>query len=403
MVPQGHMIVVVAHQGTGLRFLKADLAGRPFASHLPAKLLSLQERGAVVIDIENPFPGQPNTVDAELVDSHDLLLVAADAWFSAAALEQLLSLIAMNRGMAKSICGEGKEIEDRDEQDALAVYLPARAAAILLDRHGLPVLGQGLANVSRGLDCNVIPGRALDPVRPPVRIKNLLDLAILERSILHERACAALLTGIRIRDPDRIEIRGELRCGSGVEIDVNVIIEGTVTLGEGVKIGANSILTNSTIGSNTRVHPFSIVEDAVIGSNTIIGPYGRVRPGSIIGDSAQIGNFVEIKNSEVGSGSRINHLAFIGDAKLERNVTIGAGSITCNHNGVGVSRTEIKAGAYVGSGCKLVAPLSIGENATIGAGSTITRDAPAGKLTLARSRQVTVENWTRVDNRSDDA
>jgi bifunctional UDP-N-acetylglucosamine pyrophosphorylase/glucosamine-1-phosphate N-acetyltransferase len=142
-----------------------------------------------------------------------------------------------------------------------------------------------------------------------------------------------------------------------------------------------------------------MIEDAVIGADTFVGPYGRVRPDSTIGDSVQIGNFVEIKNSDIGSGSRINHLSFIGDASLEKDVTIGAGSITCNHNGMEVSQIQIRAGAYIGSGSQLVAPLLIGENATIGAGSTITHDAPAEKLTLARSRQFTIENWVRPDKK----
>src|SRR3989338_3375165 len=182
-----------------------------------------------------------------------------------------------------------------------------------------------------------------------------------------------MLKGVYVHDVNNLYIRGDLQCGKGVEIDVNVIIEGNVKLGDGVKIGAHSILRNATIGDNTVVHPFSMVEDAMIGANTFVGPFGRVRPGSTIGDHVQIGNFVEIKNSDIGPRSRINHLAFLGDATLEENVTIGAGCITCNHNGSGAVNTQIKAGAYIGSGCLLVAPLSIGKDATIGAGSTITR------------------------------
>jgi bifunctional UDP-N-acetylglucosamine pyrophosphorylase/glucosamine-1-phosphate N-acetyltransferase len=182
-------------------------------------------------------------------------------------------------------------------------------------------------------------------------------------------------------------------CGSGVEIEPNVIFEGRVVLGNGVKIGAHCIIKESEIGTDTRIHPFSLIEHAVIGANGTIGPYGRIRPGSVIADAVQIGNYVEIKNSDIGSRSRINHHAFIGDATVAEDVTVGAGTITCNHDGVQINRTIIERGAYIGSGCNLVAPLRVGERATIGAGSTITEDVPAMKLTLARPRQMTIERW----------
>jgi bifunctional UDP-N-acetylglucosamine pyrophosphorylase/glucosamine-1-phosphate N-acetyltransferase len=160
-----------------------------------------------------------------------------------------------------------------------------------------------------------------------------------------------------------------------------------------VKIGAHSILRNCRIGDKTSINPFSLVEQSHVGSNSFVGPYGRIRPGSVVGDNVQIGNYVEIKNSRVGDGSRINHHTFIGDATLDQNVTIGAGTITCNHDGFGAQQTIIERGAYIGSGCNLVAPLHIGENAIVGAGSTIASDVPAAKLTLARPRQTTIEDW----------
>jgi bifunctional UDP-N-acetylglucosamine pyrophosphorylase/glucosamine-1-phosphate N-acetyltransferase len=178
-----------------------------------------------------------------------------------------------------------------------------------------------------------------------------------------------------------------------VEIDIGVIIQGTVVLGERVRIGAHSIVRDSQIGDDTCIHPFSIVEHSSIGKGGFVGPYGRIRPGSAIGDGVQIGNYVEIKTSRIGDGSRINHHSFIGDAVLADHVTIGAGTITCNHDGTGTNQTVIESGAYIGSGCHLVAPLRIGEHATIGAGSTITRDVPAATLTLARTPQTTIENW----------
>ena len=219
------------------------------------------------------------------------------------------------------------------------------------------------------------------------------EMAAAEQVLLFERAVAAMRQGVRIRDPRAVYIRGTLSSGADVEIDVNVILEGDVTLGVGVTVGAHSIVRDARIGDHTRIHPFSLVENATIGARGFVGPYGRIRPGSTLGDEVQIGNFVEIKNARIGSGCRINHHAFVGDARLGDRVTIGAGTITCNHDGTGVSETIIDEGAYVGSGCYLVAPLHIGEGATIGAGSTITRDVPARQLTLARTPQTTVADW----------
>jgi acetyltransferase-like isoleucine patch superfamily enzyme len=221
------------------------------------------------------------------------------------------------------------------------------------------------------------------------------DVARLEAALLQHRAAAAMSQGVWLRDPGSVHIRGSLVCGAHVTIDVGVIFEGDVILGDHVRVDAHCIVRGATIRDNTWVKPFSLVEEADIGSGCIIGPYARIRPESRIGDTCQIGNFVEIKSSIVGSGSRVNHHSFIGDAVLDDRVTIGAGTITCNHDGVKTNQTIIGREAYVGSGCKLVAPLRVGDAATIGAGSTITHDVPAGTLTLARSRQVTVPGWQR--------
>lgn len=225
-------------------------------------------------------------------------------------------------------------------------------------------------------------------------------LAADERRILYERAIEQLAKGVRIRDPARVDIRGELICGNDVEIDINVIIEGKVVLGDGVKIAANSIISNSIIGAGTRINPFSLVEEATIGEGSFVGPYGRIRPGTKLGDRVQVGNFVEIKNADIASGCRINHLSFVGDAELAVDVTIGAGTITCNHDGVGINKTIIEKSAFVGSGCNLIAPLTVGAHAFIGSGSTITESVPAEKLTLSRSKQVTIKSWKGPKGRS---
>jgi bifunctional UDP-N-acetylglucosamine pyrophosphorylase/glucosamine-1-phosphate N-acetyltransferase len=199
--------------------------------------------------------------------------------------------------------------------------------------------------------------------------------------------------GVKIFDSNRIDIRGNLKCGENVIIDINVIFEGEVVLGDGVKIGANCIINNSLIGNNSNIKPFSMIEDSIIGESTFVGPYGRIRPGTKIGNKSQIGNFVEIKNSNIGVGCQVNHLSFIGDADIEKEVIVGAGTITCNHNGVKINRIIIDQGAYIGSGTNLIAPVKINANSTIGAGSTITDEVPKDALTIARSRQVTIGDW----------
>ena len=216
-----------------------------------------------------------------------------------------------------------------------------------------------------------------------------------EREVLAEKVYELIASGVVVRDPERLEIRGTLTCGKNVEIDINVVFEGNVILGDGVFIGANCILKNCEIGNGTHINPFSFIEDSIVGKESFVGPYGRIRPGTLIADNVQIGNFVEVKNSKIDSKCRINHLSFIGDADVKDEVTIGAGTITCNHNGVDINRTIIGKGAYIGSGCNLVAPLIINHESTIGAGSTITQDTPSNLLTLARSKQIVVKNWKR--------
>ena len=232
-------------------------------------------------------------------------------------------------------------------------------------------------------------------------ISEVKFLAEKEREQMLEKVYQLMVGGVVVRDPYRLDIRGELSCGRDVEIDINVVIEGNVVLEEGVTIGANSILRDCKIGRDTTINPFSLVDDAVIGENSFVGPYGRVRPGSRVGDEVQIGNFVEIKNANIASHCRINHLSFIGDADLAESVTIGAGTITCNHDGVGINRTTIEERAYIGSGCELVAPLKVNSDATIASGSTITEEVVGGVLTIARTRQITIDNWQGPKSRKE--
>jgi bifunctional UDP-N-acetylglucosamine pyrophosphorylase/glucosamine-1-phosphate N-acetyltransferase len=226
-------------------------------------------------------------------------------------------------------------------------------------------------------------------------VNDKLQLALAEAEYRRRRARQLMMLGVTLIDPTRIDVRGAVEVGRDVLLDVNVVLDGPVVLADGVRIGPNCVLNNVAIGARTVLYANCVLHDAQIGSDCQIGPFTRMRPKVRISDGVHLGNFVEIKNSEIGPGSKVNHLSYVGDARVGGAVNVGAGSITCNYDGANKWRTEIGAGAFIGSGAMLVAPVKIGDNATIGAGSTITSDAPADKLTLARSRQVTLEQWQR--------
>jgi bifunctional UDP-N-acetylglucosamine pyrophosphorylase/glucosamine-1-phosphate N-acetyltransferase len=224
-------------------------------------------------------------------------------------------------------------------------------------------------------------------------VNSKLQLAELERIAQRNSAGALLEQGVTLADPARIDVRGLLSCGQDVSIDVGCVFEGDVVLGNDVSIGPNCVLKNIRVRAHTVIHAFSHLEDAQIGAHCRIGPYARIRPGTVLDEHVHIGNFVEVKNAQVGAGSKANHLSYVGDADVGKQVNIGAGTITCNYDGVNKSRTVIEDGVFVGSDTTLVAPVTVRAGAYIGAGSTITREAPAGKLTLTRAKQVTVEAW----------
>jgi len=226
-------------------------------------------------------------------------------------------------------------------------------------------------------------------------VNNRIELAALERLKQQEQARALMSQGVTLRDPARFDLRGELDCGTDVEIDVNVILEGKVTIGDGARIGANNVIRDADIGAGAVIRENCVIEGAVISPGCIVGPFARLRPGTRLADSVHVGNFVEIKNAELGEGSKANHLSYVGDATVGRGVNIGAGTITCNYDGANKHRTEIGDGAFIGSNTALVAPVTVEKGATIGAGSTITQTAPADKLTLARARQETLDGWER--------
>jgi bifunctional UDP-N-acetylglucosamine pyrophosphorylase/glucosamine-1-phosphate N-acetyltransferase len=231
-------------------------------------------------------------------------------------------------------------------------------------------------------------------------VNNKLQLAELERAYQRLQADRLMTDGVLLRDPNRFDLRGSLTHGTDCEIDINVIIEGNVTLGNNVKIGANVVLRNVSIGDNTVVVENCIFDDATVGADCTIGPFSRLRPGADLTGGAHIGNFVEIKKSVVGLGSKVNHLTYIGDSQIGAGVNIGAGTITCNYDGANKHTTVIGDNAFIGSNSALVAPVTIGKGATIGAGSVIRKDTPDDKLTLSGGKQVTIENWERPKKQS---
>jgi bifunctional UDP-N-acetylglucosamine pyrophosphorylase/glucosamine-1-phosphate N-acetyltransferase len=226
-------------------------------------------------------------------------------------------------------------------------------------------------------------------------INDAAQLADLERVYQRRQAARLMADGVRLADPARLDVRGTLTCGRDVEIDVGCVFEGTVHLADGARIGAHCVIRDTRIGEGASIQPFTHMREAVVGARAEIGPFARLRPGAQLGEEVHIGNFVEVKNSTLAKGAKANHLAYLGDATVGARVNYGAGSITANYDGANKHRTVIEDDAHIGSNCVLVAPVTIGAGATIGGGSTITKPAAAGKLTVSRTKAVTLDGWQR--------
>ena len=224
---------------------------------------------------------------------------------------------------------------------------------------------------------------------------NRLQMAALERYFQRKQAQKLLLAGVSLTDPERFDLRGELEHGKDVEIDINVIIEGNVRLGNRVKIGAGCVLKNVEIADDVEIKPYSVLENAVVGEKAAIGPFSRLRPGAELAAETHVGNFVEIKQAKVGKGSKVNHLTYIGDAEIGRDCNIGAGVITCNYDGANKFKTVIGDNVFVGSDSQLIAPVTIADNVTVAAGATVTDNVEAGELVISRVRQRHIPNWKR--------
>lgn len=226
-------------------------------------------------------------------------------------------------------------------------------------------------------------------------VNNRMQLASLECAYQLKQAEALMMQGVTLADPHRLDIRGNLTVGSDVYIDINAVIEGDVTLGDKVTIGPNCVLKNCDIGNNVNIEAFSLIEDSMVAQDCNIGPYARLRPGAQLAKGAKVGNFVEIKKANIGEGAKVNHLSYIGDAEVGAQANIGAGTITCNYDGVNKSKTHIGVGAFIGSNSSLVAPVSVADGATVGAGSTITKNVEENHLAIARGKQRNISNWQK--------
>jgi len=238
------------------------------------------------------------------------------------------------------------------------------------------------------------------PVHPETEtevsgVNDRVQLAALERVYQQKQAASLMRQGVTLIDPQRIDIRGNVSVGQDCLLDINVILEGDVSIGEGVSIGANTVIKNSRIDDNVDILENCVIENAVIGASSKVGPFARIRPGTHLLGNNHIGNFVELKNARVDEGSKVNHLSYVGDSEIGKTVNIGAGTITCNYDGANKHKTIIGDNSFIGSNTALVAPIIINKGSTIGAGSVITRETPQDKLTLTRAKQITIENWKR--------
>ncbi len=301
-----------------------------------------------------------------------------------------------------------KIVEEKDAADAIKIITEVNTGMMAVSGKLLNKwLGQLDNNNAQGeyyltdiVEMAVTDGVEIMSIQPEneyevLGVNNRLQLAELERYYQLKHAEDLMTAGVTLRDPARVDVRGDLEVGQDIIVDVNVIFEGKVSLSSNVKIGPNTVIKNSEIGENVEILANCVIEDAVIGKGTKIGPFARIRPGTQLGENVHVGNFVEIKKSIVAKGSKINHLSYIGDTDIGSQVNIGAGTITCNYDGANKFRTVIGDNVFIGSDSQLIAPVEIADGATIAAGTTVTKNAPAEQLTISRAKQVTISGWKR--------
>ena len=367
---------------------------------------------AVLQAIPHLDPTRPTLVlsgDVPLIRLETLQRLVAMARDSGMAL--LTANPADPHGYGRIVRSEGairRIVEEKDADDAERLIVEINTGILVAPTERLarwlPSLGKRNAQgeyyltdivalaVSEGLP---VHSAQPDDTWETEGVNNMSQLAALERIYQRQQAARLMAQGVRLADPARIEVRGELLCGRDVFIDIGCVFEGRVELADGVAIGPHCILKNSVVGAGSRIAAYSHIDDATLGAADSVGPYARLRPGAHLGDDVHIGNFVEVKNSSIDDHSKANHLAYIGDATIGQRVNIGAGTITCNYDGANKHRTVIEDDAFIGSDSQLVAPVTVGRGATLGAGTTLSRDAPPDQLTVSRAKQVSVPGWKR--------
>lgn len=314
-------------------------------------------------------------------------------------------------GLGRIIRQDGKVVaivEQKDATDAQKAITEINSGIYCVDNallhKYLPILSndnaQGEYYLTDIVKLAVADGVTIATIAPKYEfeiegVNDRIQLAALERTYQAHQIHALQIAGVQFADPSRVDIRGTLTAGNDVFIDINTVFIGDVSLGDGVRIDAGNVISNTSIGAGTHIKPNCVIDDSIIGADVAIGPFAHLRPKTVLADKVKIGNFVETKKTQVGLGSKINHLSYVGDATLGADVNIGAGVITCNYDGVNKFNTIIGDNAFVGSNSSLVAPVKVGKGATIGAGSVITKDTPDDKLSLARARQTTIDGWRR--------
>lgn len=360
----------------------------------------------------------------DIKDDEDVLILVGDApLIKQSTLEQLLQTkqqadLALLTVHLDDPTGMGRIVRDGEQVVAIVEHKDATDAQRQISEINTGMMMMGGANLKRWLanlnsdnaqgefyltdviEMAALEGKVINASHPESAVEveginNRMQLATIERAFQLRQAQELMMQGVSLLDPYRFDLRGEVEAGIDISIDVNVVIEGKVKLGNGVRIGPNCVLKDCSIADNARIEANSIVEKAVVGEGCSVGPFARLRPGSVMHQGAKVGNFVEMKNTLLGKGSKASHLTYLGDCEVGQGANIGAGTITCNYDGVNKFKTIIGDGAFVGSNSSLVAPAIIGVNATVGAGSTITKEVANEELAIARGKQRNIQSWQR--------
>lgn len=444
-----HTIILAAGKGTRMKSRRPKvlqtLAGKALVRHVLDTCQSIQSDGTVLIygfggemvkadlaeyavtfveqaeqlgtghAVKMALPHLPND-GKSLILYGDVPLTQADTLTKLVeANTDGISMLTLNVanpfGLGRIIRQDGKVVaivEQKDATDAQKAITEINSGIYCVDNallhKYLPILSndnaQGEYYLTDIVKLAVADGVTIATIAPKYEfeiegVNDRIQLAALERTYQAHQIHALQIAGVQFADPSRVDIRGTLTAGNDVFIDINTVFIGDVSLGDGVRIDAGNVISNTSIGAGTHIKPNCVIDDSIIGADVAIGPFAHLRPKTVLADKVKIGNFVETKKTQVGLGSKINHLSYVGDATLGADVNIGAGVITCNYDGVNKFNTIIGDNAFVGSNSSLVAPVTVGKGATIGAGSVITKDTPDDKLSLARARQTTIDGWRR--------